>query len=47
MDERIKDVRIGAKLDRYADMNPIVEMLTVNPAISVELVDGVYCIASK
>ncbi len=47
MDERIKDVRIGAKLDRYADMNPSVEMLTVNPAISVELVDGVYCIASK
>ncbi len=47
MDEQIKNVRIGAKLDRYADMNPIVEMLTVNPAISVELVDGVYCIASK
>ncbi|MDE6450813.1 MAG: FecR domain-containing protein, partial [Odoribacter sp.] len=47
MDNRIKDVRIGAKLDRYADMNPIIEMLTVNPAISVTLDNGVYCIASK
>ena len=47
MDDRVKDMRIGAKLNRYNDMNPIIEMLKTNAGISVALVDGVYYISSR
>lgn len=47
MDDKVKDMRIGAKLNRYSDMNPIIEMLKTNAEMSVVLVDSVYYISSR
>ncbi|MCQ4873601.1 FecR family protein [Butyricimonas paravirosa] len=47
MDDKVKDIRIGAKLNRYNNMNPIIDMLKMNSTISVSLVDNVYYISSK
>lgn len=47
MDEEVKNIRIGAKLNRYSDMNPIIDMLKMNASMSVSFVDGMYYISSK
>ncbi len=47
MDDKVKNMRIGAKLNRYNDMNPIIEMLKTNAEMSVTLVDSVYYISSR
>ena len=47
MDDKVKDIRIGAKLNRYSDMSPIIEMLKTNAEMSVCLVDGVYYISVR
>lgn len=47
MDEDVKNVRIGAKLNRYSNMNPIIDMLRINASMSVSLVDSVYYISSR
>ena len=47
MDEEVKDVRIGAKLNRYSNMNPIIDMLRMNSSMSVSLIDSVYYISSR
>ena len=47
MDEEAKNIRIGAKLNRYDNMNPIIDMLQMNSSMSISLRDGVYYISSK
>lgn len=47
MDDKVKDMRIGAKLNRYKDMTPIIEMLKTNAEIAVSFEDGVYYISTK
>ena len=47
MDDKVKDMRIGAKLNRYNDMNPIIKMLETNAEMSVVLIDSVYYISSR
>lgn len=46
-DPVIKDIRIGAKLDRYSDVGTIMNMLELNASISVEKESGLYVIGMK
>lgn len=47
MDDDAKNVRIGAKLNRYDNMNPIIDMLKKNSLMKITLKDSVYLISSK
>lgn len=47
MDEGAKNIRIGAKLNRYDNMNPIIDMLKMNSLMEITLRDSVYLISSK
>ena len=47
MNEDVKNMRVGAKLNRYNNMNPIIEMLKKNPSISISRKDGVFYISSE
>ena len=47
MNEDAKNMRVGAKLNRYNNMNPIIEMLKKNPSISISRKDGVFYISSE
>ena len=46
-DERARERRVGASLSRYSDMNPIVDMLRVDPRLVVTWRDSVCYIGSK
>lgn len=47
MDDGAKNVRIGAKLNRYDNMNPIIDMLKKNSLMEIALKDSVYLISTK
>lgn len=47
VDEGAKNIRIGAKLNRYDNMNPIIDMLKMNSLMEIALRDSVYLISSK
>ena len=46
IDDKAKQVRIGARLDRYDNMNPIVEMLRKTGLVNVTQVDDMLYISS-
>lgn len=45
--EEVKDMRVGAKLNRYSNMNPIIEMLNKNPKISIIRKNEVFYISNN
>ena len=47
VDDDVKNIRIGAKLNRYDNMNPIIDMLKMNSLMEITLRDSVYLISSK
>ena len=46
IDERAAAVRVGASMDRYEDMTPIVEMLRRTGLVNVTQVDNMFYISS-
>ena len=46
IDEYAKDVQIGANLDRYDNMGPIVEMLKRTGLVNITQVDNMFYISS-
>ena len=46
IDDQAKRVQLGARLDRYDNMNPIVEMLRKTGLVNVTQVDDMLYISS-
>ena len=46
VDDRAKQVRIGARLERYDNMNPIIEMLRKTGLVNITQVDDMLYISS-
>lgn len=46
IDEYAKDVQIGANLDRYDNMGPIIEMLKRTGLVNITQVDNMFYISS-
>ena len=46
IDERAKRLQIGARLDRYDNMNPIVEMLRKTRLVNITQIDSMLYISS-
>lgn len=46
-DEAAKQVRIGAYLNRYANMNPIIDMITELNLVNIKQREGILHISYK